>query len=125
PHITGLASGDFAVAGGEGWLYLYDGQTMRQLSKFRAHKKAVNRLLEGPGGSLLTASADGTVRLWKQGGLKEGSPEPVQQFEGHIMSVSALDIVEEWGSAGEMQAGTALFTGSRDCSVMLWDLETG
>eukprot|EP00439_Symbiodinium_sp_Y106_P067708 s832_g11.t1 len=24
-----------------------------------------------------------------------------------------------------MQAGTALFTGSRDCSVMLWDLETG
>ncbi|OLP82680.1 Ankyrin repeat domain-containing protein 17 [Symbiodinium microadriaticum] len=107
------------------WLYLYDGQTMRQLSKFRAHKKAVNRLLEGPAGSILTASADGTVRLWKQGGPKEGSPEPVQQFEGHMMSVSALDIVEEWGSAGEMQAGTALFTGSRDCSVMLWDLETG
>eukprot|EP00439_Symbiodinium_sp_Y106_P061018 s832_g9.t1 len=114
PHITGLVSGDFAVAGGEGWLYLYDGQTMRQLSKLSAQyfdacfrmgrtvSKAVNRLLEGPGGSLLTASADGTVRLWNQDGLKEGSPKPVQQFEGHIMSVSALDIVEDRQTPGSL-----------------------
>eukprot|EP00439_Symbiodinium_sp_Y106_P063455 s832_g9.t2 len=160
PHITGLVSGDFAVAGGEGWLYLYDGQTMRQLSKLSAQYfdacfrmgrtvslKACNEILaedckpyscavwfwifaqvmsvewlvasayESPGifAVLLAVTA---VMAWhraevfvnatncscdrRRDGLKEGSPKPVQQFEGHIMSVSALDIVEDRQTPGSL-----------------------
>ncbi|CAL1151696.1 unnamed protein product [Cladocopium goreaui] len=111
-YIYGLRNGDFAVAGGEGWLYIYSSEG-KQTVKLRAHRKAVNRVLEAADGSLFSASSDGTVLRWK--GLKEGQEiqEPVQKFEGHILAVSAMDLLE-----------AGLFTGSRDCCVMLWDLET-
>eukprot|EP00435_Cladocopium_sp_Y103_P059577 s362_g21.t1 len=121
--IYGLRNGDFAVAGGEGWLYIYSSEGKQTIKsgcpeeKNGApiyYRKAVNRVLEAADGSLFSASSDGTVLRWK--GLKEGQEiqEPVQKFEGHILAVSAMDLLE-----------AGLFTGSRDCCVMLWDLETG
>lgn len=117
----------FAVSGIDGWVYFYDWQRQSLGGKFRAHKKAVNRLLSlhDRGGRILTASTDATVRIWSGGDALpsvaasgvEQDAVPALTLEGHRMAVSALDIVPN--------DGCALFTGSRDCTVRLWDLERG
>eukprot|EP00931_Biecheleriopsis_adriatica_P105361 TRINITY_DN79916_c0_g1_i1.p1 TRINITY_DN79916_c0_g1~~TRINITY_DN79916_c0_g1_i1.p1 ORF type:complete len:375 (+),score=77.47 TRINITY_DN79916_c0_g1_i1:47-1171(+) len=130
PNICSLGKSHFAVAGGEGWLYMYDIKAKRLEAKLRAHKKAVNKLLEGPRGLLFTSSADASVRLWRQQSIREEGEKTnsVQSFEGHLMSVSTMDIVDDWGGdeRGSVEgSGAALITGSRDCTVRLWDIETG
>ncbi|CAE8676857.1 unnamed protein product [Polarella glacialis] len=121
-NICGFGERHFAVGGVDGWLYLYDWQKMCLVNKLKAHKKAVSRVLACPGGqSLFSSSTDGAVALWRHDELMSGG-DPAQTFQGHLMAVSALDLVDDWGDAG---SGQALVTGSRDCSLRLWDLETG
>mmetsp|Transcript_12656 Transcript_12656/g.22381 ORF Transcript_12656/g.22381 Transcript_12656/m.22381 type:complete len:362 (+) Transcript_12656:41-1126(+) len=124
--ICGFGNSHFAVAGAEGWLYLYDSQALCLASKTHAHKKAVNKVLAGPGGSIFTGSTDATARLWRHENVNEGA-SLVQTFEGHQMSVSTVDVVDDWSVAGQTTTSTggALLTGSRDCSLRLWDVESG
>ncbi|CAK0877450.1 unnamed protein product [Prorocentrum cordatum] len=54
------------------------------------------------------------------GAAADAVATPALAFQGHGMSVSALDTLGE-----ESAPEALLFTGSRDCSVRLWDLATG
>lgn len=118
----------FAASGVDGWIHFYTWQQPQLAGCFRAHRKAANRLLPLPNSALLTASADATVCLWRAGDsdilpAAVAGGDDVQQaamkFEGHSMSVSALDLVDAGATA------KWLVTGSRDCTVRAWDLETG
>ncbi|CAK9072699.1 unnamed protein product [Durusdinium trenchii] len=110
PSICGLRGGDFAVAGGEGWLYIYNSEG-QQTVKLKAHRKSLNRLMESKD-LLFSGSSDGTVLSWK--GLKEGCQEPVQKFEGHSLAVSGLDLLEVRGSSRRFTGHT---TGVRRIEV--------
>lgn len=86
----------------------------------------MSRVLEGPNGLLFTGSADASVRLWKEADIMAGSQSPAQTFEGHLMWVSDFELLDDWGQ-GQSHTGSAqsLITGSRDCTLRLWDLEGG
>lgn len=126
---------DFAVAGVDGWIHVYDADAPSLLGKFQAHSKAVNRFLCWRD-RLLTASGDATIRVYgKEAAMQEEGKKPLPPLcamQGHQMSVRALDILEasspSSGSDAKYYANDAsplLITGSRDCSVRLWDLATG
>lgn len=127
--VCAIGDSHFAASGVDGWVHFYNWQEPQLSGRFRAHRKAANRLLPLPNAGLLTASADATVRLWRSG-ASDVLPAPAVAggddvqladltFEGHSMSVSALDLVD--AGAGQAQ----LVTGSRDCTVRAWDLERG
>lgn len=115
----------FAASGVDGSVYLYDWSPIPRLAvSFQAHRKGVNQLLALDNAKLLTASNDATVQLWHLGTDSVSLPvAPVSSLtlSGHKMSVSAMET--SVGRDGE--ATSLLFTGSRDCTVRLWDLETG
>jgi len=122
--ICALDARLFAACGVDGWVHLYDWTDPSFAGSFRAHRKSVNQAVPLGGGRLLTASNDATVRLWSRSGDvgyglpadagSGGTSTPSQTFEGHNLSVSALDILD-----------AVLVTGSRDCTLRCWDLETG
>lgn len=121
PWACGLGDGRLAASGIDGTVYVYGWERRALLGRFSAHRKAVNRLLPTEDGLLFTASADATVRLWRVGGegpsaLGAAQPQPELTLEGHRMSVQSLALVGR---------GARLFTGSRDCTVRLWDVATG
>lgn len=121
-----LGTQHFVAAGVDGWVYFYDWITPKRCGVFRPHRKATNCVLTSGEEHLFTASADTTVQLWKiaAGGVLsddacQDSIATSVAFQGHDMSVSALEVVT--GGHG----AETLVTGSRDCSVRCWDVETG
>lgn len=123
-HSCPLGEEQLVACGVDGWIYAYNWEAPCLTWDFRAHRKATNRIVALNANSLLTASADTTVRLWDvrnvPGVDTEEEFKPLLSFLGHQMSVSALDVV-----GGNNSESDALFTGSRDCSVRVWDLHTG
>lgn len=127
--ICAFGDSHFAAAGVDGWVHFYNWQEPELAGCFRAHRKAANRLLPLANSVLLSASADATVCLWRSSAsdvlpaAAVAGGDDVQQaamtFEGHGMSVSALDLVDAGAEA------RWLVTGSRDCTVRAWDMETG
>jgi WD40 repeat protein len=84
--------------------------------------RAVTRLALG-GGLLASASRDGTAALWRAdddcGGASDGAPPPAAPLavlRGHELTVSAVSIAAD---------GRRVATGSRDCSVRVWDAGSG
>ena len=88
-----------------------------------AHARAVTRLSLG-GAVLASASRDGTVALWRAGGAVGAPgasssslpPTPLATLAGHELTVSAVSVTGD---------GARVASGSRDCSVRLWDASSG
>ena len=94
--------------------------------QWHGHRRAVNRLaLFEQTGVIASGSRDGTVMLWRDqgpgalglggwgGGLSAGGQVGV--LKGHELTINAL-------AASTVNAG-CLFSGSRDWTVRLWDVE--
>jgi WD40 repeat protein len=81
--------------------------------------RAVTRLSLG-GGLLASASRDGTAALWRAAEVPgaEGAPppQPLAVLRGHELTVSAVSVAAD---------GRRVATGSRDCSVRVWDAGEG
>eukprot|EP00928_Gymnodinium_smaydae_P090178 TRINITY_DN74019_c0_g1_i1.p1 TRINITY_DN74019_c0_g1~~TRINITY_DN74019_c0_g1_i1.p1 ORF type:complete len:396 (+),score=87.56 TRINITY_DN74019_c0_g1_i1:60-1190(+) len=136
PFVTSFGDSHFAASGLDGCVYFYDWKSASLGGAFRAHGKSTNRLLHLDGNRLLTASDDATVKLWGSSSGSSALPDAAaaagasvaslasafpadaqRTFAGHRISVMGL----AKGSAD----GAHIFSGSRDCTVRLWDLETG
>ncbi len=87
--------------------------TMPQAAPVRlAHDKPVFAVAFTPDGrTLLTASGDGSVRLWDVAGRRE-----IRRWLAHQDGVLALALTAD---------GKTLATGGRDGFVRLWELSTG
>ncbi len=83
------------------------------VERWRGHTKGVNRVIAPAalGGGCFTASRDTTIRQWAR-----GAADATQTLRAHELTVSAI--------AARADAAR-LFSGSRDSSVVLWDVPTG
>jgi WD40 repeat protein len=80
--------------------------------RFEGHGRAVTAVVFDPTGRrLLSAGADGTLRLWDVESGKE-----VRRFVGHKMSVTAAALSSD---------GRRALSGGLDHTVRLWDVATG
>lgn len=123
----------FLASGVDGWVYAYEWRHSRLGWKFRAHRKSVNVVAPLASGDLLTASSDATISLWHmedwwssvhspRATLPSEIPPLSQSFMGHEMSVTALEVLP---GADQLQLSQGfMISGSRDCSVQAWDLQT-
>jgi len=100
------------------------GSSGAESTGWSAHgSRAVTRLSLG-GGTLASASRDATVALWRvhggggapaEAGALQPPAFPAAVLRGHELTVSAVDVTPD---------GCAVASGSRDCSVRVWDAAT-
>lgn len=94
------------------WLSLaWDQLAMTPLaSTLRGHEKAVHTAVFSPDGTLvLTASSDGTARIWRADG--SGDPVVLRGHEGEV------------NSATFSPDGTLVLTTSDDCTARIWRVD--
>ncbi len=105
-------NGQFAC----GWdktLAVYDLGSRKIVHQFQPHAQNISKCRFLLGGThILTSSFDRTLKLWNL----ENQLAPKKTYEGHSMAVSTFCVSQDQ---------TKLCSGSRDQSVMLWDLQTG
>ena len=118
------AGGQLALtAGGDGALRLWDVTTGETLNTFEGHTDFVRSAAFNPaplvvndttyesGQLALSASGDGTLRLWDA-----ATGEPLQVFEGHTAGL--------FDAAFSLNSQTAV-SASEDRTLRLWDVATG
>ena len=99
-----------AVATGVG-IWIYDGQTYRELSLITGHTGAVRTVAFSPDGkTLASGEEDGTIKLWN---LETGD---VTTLVGNLFHVDCVAFSPD---------GKMLASGSWDGTVKLWDPENG
>ncbi|KAL4433027.1 hypothetical protein ABPG77_006454 [Micractinium sp. CCAP 211/92] len=84
------------------------------------HLEDVRSLAISPEGVVVTGSRDKTIKLWRQG--EDGTYIETSTLVGHSDFVSALAYAPP-GTLDDCPAG-AVVSGSRDKSVMVWDVAT-
>ncbi|PSC75649.1 phospholipase A-2-activating [Micractinium conductrix] len=86
--------------------------------ELRGHLEDVRSLAVTPNGALLTGSRDKTIKLWREG--PDGAFHEESTLVGHTDFVSAL----AYAPPGVLPGcpGGAVVSGSRDCTVIVWDL---
>ncbi len=77
----------------------------------RFHESAVNAVIFGPNGRIITGDEDGKIAFWAPGG-----EAPVRVLEGHTASIAALVLSPD---------GKFLASASWDRTVRLWPLGSG
>ncbi|XP_015882394.3 protein JINGUBANG-like [Ziziphus jujuba] len=115
--VSGLVVGGGGLVYSSSWdrsFKVWCGSELRCLESVKAHNDAVNAIAVSDDGMVYTASADGTVRVWERD-EKERKHSMVTTLDKHKSTVNALALNGD---------GTALFSGSCDCSIMVWGRET-
>jgi WD40 repeat protein/tRNA A-37 threonylcarbamoyl transferase component Bud32 len=101
-----------AAASGGKDVYLLDAETLKEVKRFEGHTAGVRRAIFSPDGRrVVSASFDGTARLWDIQTGKE-----LKKFEGHEKVVPAVAFSPD---------GRSVLTGGFDHTIRLWDVESG
>ncbi|KAL2321735.1 hypothetical protein Fmac_026114 [Flemingia macrophylla] len=95
-------------------LKVWDLFTHRCLESVAAHHDAVNALAVAPDGTVYTASADGSIRVWRRGRGGAKGHELVSHVGGRHQKSTVNALVLE----GD---GTALFSGCCDGAIRRWE----
>jgi WD40 repeat protein/DNA-binding SARP family transcriptional activator len=104
--------GRFVVGGDQvGAVWVWDLDTSERVHRLDAHTGAVGGLAFGADGTLVTASEDGTARVWDLATGRERST-----FRGHNAPVHHVAVSPD---------GTRVATASDDRTVKLWDPTDG
>ena len=110
-HLAFLPSGDTLVAAGKaGVIHMWDARTGKRVGPTGGHLGGVRAVAYTADGGAVTASADGTAKLWDAAGKE------IRTFAGHSGSVNALVLSAD---------GKTLFTASADGTVRAWDVGKG
>lgn len=115
PHSDAITcisskSPNFSITGGKDKvIYVQNLDDNEVLHEWKEHQRDVIKV-RCYDDMVASCSRDSTVCLWKFGHLNH-----IGKFEGHSLSVSAVDF---------SGTGDHLCTGSRDNSVKIWDIET-
>lgn len=89
---------------------IWDGRTFEHISELKGHTDVVQQVAFGPGGQVVTASFDGTARIWDLATRRE-----LAKLRGHEGGV----IDAEFSSDGRRIA-----TASTDGTAKVWDATT-
>jgi hypothetical protein len=98
------------IAGDNGLAEVWDVATRRRVVSLRGHTARVGTIAFDPAGRVLTASDDGTVRLWRP--------------TGGLIRVLRPGDAMPWTARFDA-AGKRIVTGGTDGVVRLWDADSG
>ncbi len=110
--VAVAADGRTLASAGEDFIRLWDLTNGQQTALLGAHHGVVTSLAFGPGGQLLSASADGSLKLW--------TPPPA-----HATAIKLYAHPGEVTAAVLSPDGSRLLTGCADHQVRLWNLASG
>ncbi|XP_014441060.1 WD repeat-containing protein 31 isoform X2 [Tupaia chinensis] len=103
--VVAALNSDLCVSGGKDKMVVaYNWKTGNVVKRFRGHEREITKFF--------SASRDRTVMMWDL----HGSSQPRQQLSGHAMVVTGLAVSPD---------SSQLCTGSRDNTLLLWDVGTG
>jgi WD40 repeat protein len=122
PRCVALSDdGRRAAAGGSSEVRVWDAESGKEIGRGRGHTGQVLCLAFSPDGRrVASGSVDHTIRLWDA-----GSGKPIRVLEGHQARVLCLAFSPDGrrllSGGGDMDRQQEV----RDCSVRLWEAETG
>ncbi|XP_073907333.1 WD repeat-containing protein 31 isoform X2 [Castor canadensis] len=103
--VVAALNSDLCVSGGKDkTVVAYNWKTGNVVKRFKGHEREITKFF--------SASRDRMVLMWDL----HGSSQPRQQLSGHAMVVTGLAVSPD---------SSQLCTGSRDNTLLLWDVETG
>jgi WD40 repeat protein len=106
--------GRYLVSGDDGdkVLIVWDADTLERRGELRGHRDVIQDVAFGPDGKVVTASWDGTARVWDL----ESRREIARLLIGHNVGILGVAVSPD---------GTLVATGSIDASTKLWDPARG
>lgn len=111
-HVSFAPDGRRIAIGGERIVFLIDGDTGKELSRFEGHRNAVTCVaFMADGQKALSGSDDQTMHLWDV-----ASGKSLRTFVGHTRPVQSVALSPD---------GLRALSGSSDDTVRLWEVESG
>jgi WD40 repeat protein/class 3 adenylate cyclase len=100
-----------AGIGVNGVVTIWDAETLEKRGELRGHTDYIQDLAFGPGGRVVTASGDGTAKIWDLRSRRE-----LTTLRGHSGPVLGVSVTPD---------GSRVATSSADGTAKVWDAATG
>jgi WD40 repeat protein len=113
PALAFSPDGRWLVSGDDGdtFLIVWDADTLERRGELRGHTNTIQDVAFGPAGQVVTASWDGTARIWDL-----ASRRVLATLRGHSGPILGVAVSPD---------GALVATASLDGTAKLWDLGTG